>query len=222
MILENINIINYLINEGEFVGKKTSKTAKIVIEPTKESLLLFGQYDTKDIVITDPGLAKYINIDPIYIPHVGARYAGKSFGKSKVSVVERLINEIMRTEHYTGKKASAYKVVRESFDIIERKLKMNPVQVLINAIQNSGPREEVTRLRYGGISVPKAVDTSPARRLDIALRHLAQGAVNASHKNKKSISECLSTELINASKGDMNSFAIARKEESERVAISAR
>lgn len=204
------------------MGKKTSKSGKITIEPKSESLLLFGRYDTNQVVINDPGLAKYINLDPIYVPHVGARYAGRSFGKSKVNIVERLINQIMRTEHYTGKKASAYKVVRESFDIIEHRLKMNPIQVLIDAIQNSGPREEVTRLRYGGISVPKAVDTSPARRLDIALRHLAKGAVNASHKNKKSISECLATELINASKGDMNSFAIARKEETERVAISAR
>ncbi len=129
---------------------------------------------------------------------------------------------MMRTEHYTGKKASAYKVVREAFEIIEKRLKINPIQVFINAIQNTGPREEVTRLRYGGISVPKAVDTSPARRLDISLRHLASGAVNSSHKNKKSVAECLATELINASKGDMNSFAIARKEETERVAISAR
>ena len=204
------------------MGKKSSKSAKIEITPKEGANLMFGRYDVNQVVINDPGLAKYINLDPIYVPHVGARYANKQFGKSRINIVERLINEMMRTESYTGKKASAYKVVRESFEIIEKRAKTNPIQVLIDAIQNSGPREEVTRLRYGGISVPKAVDTSPARRLDISLRHLAQGAVNSSHKNKKAIADCLATELINASKGDMNSFAIARKEETERVAISAR
>jgi small subunit ribosomal protein S7 len=204
------------------VGKKSSKSTKLSFKPKIEVSLLFGKYDVRQVVINDPGLAKYINLDPVYVAHVGAKYANRHFGKSRVNIVERLINEMMRTEHYTGKKASAYKAVCEAFEIIESRLKMNPIQILINAIQNAGPREEVTRLRYGGISVPKAVDTSPARRLDLALRHLTMGAVSSSHKNKKSIAECLATELINASKGDMNSFAIARKEEKERVAISAR
>lgn len=204
------------------MGKKTSKVAKISFEPKKESFLIFGKYDATQVIINDPGLAKYINLEPIFVLHVGAKYANRQFGKSKVNIVERLINEMMRTEHYTGKKASAFNVVREAFAIIEKRLKMNPIQVLVNAIQNTGPREEVTRLRYGGISVPKAVDTSPARRLDLALRHLTKGTVNSSHRNKKSVADCLATELINASKGDMNSFAIARKEETERVAISAR
>lgn len=204
------------------MGKKSTKSAKVDIKPKEGGNLIFGKYDVSQVIINDPGLAKYINLDPIYVLHIGARYANKQFGKSKINIVERLINEMMRTENYTGKKASAYKVVRDAFGLIEKRAKTNPIQVLIDAIQNSGPREEVTRLRYGGISVPKAVDTSPARRLDISLRHLAKGAVNSSHKNKKSIADCLATELLNASKGDMNSFAIARKEETERVAISAR
>jgi small subunit ribosomal protein S7 len=204
------------------VGKRTTKAAKITIEPKGDPHLIFGKYNVKDVVINNPGLAKYINLEPRYVLHVGARNANRQFGKSKINIIERLINEMMRTEHYTGKKISAYKVVRNAFEIIEKRLKTNPIQVLIDAIQNTGPREEVTRLRYGGISVPKAVDTSPARRLDISLRHLSTGAVNSSHRNKKSIADCLATELINASKGDMNSFAIARKEETERVAISAR
>jgi small subunit ribosomal protein S7 len=202
--------------------KKATKSAKIEIKPKEGANLIFGRHDVNQVVINDPGLAKYINLEPIFVPHVGARFANKKFGKYKVNIVERLINEMMRTENYTGKKASSYKVVRDAFELIERRAKANPIQVLINAIQNSGPREEVTRLRYGGISVPKAVDTSPARRLDISLRHIAKGAVSSSHKNKKSIADCLATELMNASKGDMNSFAVAKKEETERVAISAR
>jgi small subunit ribosomal protein S7 len=128
----------------------------------------------------------------------------------------------MRTEVYTGKKAKSMGVVRDSFEIIASRTKKNPVQVLVEALENAAPREEITRLQFGGISVPKAVDVSPARRLDIALRNIARGTVDASFKNKKPVEECLAEELILAAKGDMNSFSVAKKEELERVASSAR
>ena len=108
------------------------------------------------------------------------------------------------------------------FEIIATKTKKNPVQVLVEALENAAPREEITRLQFGGISVPKAVDVSPSRRLDIALRNIAKGTVDSSFKNKKPVEECLADELILASKADMNSFSVAKKEELERVASSAR
>jgi len=128
----------------------------------------------------------------------------------------------MRTQKYNGKKIKAYKVVKSTLEIIDKKTKSNPVQVLIHAIQNSAPKEETTRLRFGGISVPKAVDTSPQRRLDIAIRNISIGAVNNSHKNKKHMEDCLSEEIIKASKNDVSSFAVAKKNDTERVAKSAR
>lgn len=186
------------------------------------NVLLFDKYDMSEVVIRDGGLAKYIDLTPTAIPCSGAKHANKPFGKSKVSIVERLINNMMRTEKYTGKKIKAYKVVKEAFDIIHKKTNKNPVQVLVEALENAAPREEVTRLQFGGISVPKAVDISPSRRLDIALRNICKGAVTASYKNKKSAAACLADELIMASKGDMNSYSVAKKEEIERVAVSAR
>ena len=110
----------------------------------------------------------------------------------------------------------------DAFEIIAAKTKKNPVQVLVEALENAAPREEITRLQFGGISVPKAVDVAPSRRLDIALRNISKGTVQASFKNKKPVEECLADELILASKGDMNSFSVAKKEELERVASSAR
>ena len=86
----------------------------------------------------------------------------------------------------------------------------------------AAPKEETTRLRFGGISVPKAVDIAPQRRLDIAIRNICQGTCNASHKNKKSIERCLADEILKAAKNDPASFAIARKNDLERVARSAR
>jgi small subunit ribosomal protein S7 len=186
------------------------------------SPLIFGKYDLSEVVVEDPGLRRYINLQPIGLPHSGARHANKSFGKTKVNIVERLINNMMRTEHSTGKKSFMYKTVNQSFDIIAKRTKTNPVQVLINALQNSSPKEEITRLRFGGISVPKAVDTSAAHRLDVALRNICKGAVSSSHRNKKRMALCLAEEIIMASKADMNSFAVSKKEEMERIAASAR
>jgi small subunit ribosomal protein S7 len=179
------------------------------------------KYNPEDVKVEDQGLARYINLDTENI-YLGAVNANKMFAKSKIPVVERLINNIMRTEKYNGKKIKAYKIVRASFDIIEKKTKKNPLQILVNAIQNSAPKEEATRLRFGGILVPKAVDTSPQRRLDIAIRNISTGAVNTSHKNKKRMEHCLAEEIIKAAENDLNSFAVSRKNEMERVAKSAR
>jgi small subunit ribosomal protein S7 len=129
---------------------------------------------------------------------------------------------MMRTENYNGKKTKAYKAVRGAFEIIDKKTKSNPMQVFIDALQNAAPKEETTRLKFGGISVPKAVDVAPQRRLDIAIRNICQGAVNTTHNNKKRIESCLADEIIKASKNDTASFAVAKKNDVERVAKSAR
>ena len=174
-------------------------------EIVAQKALIFGKYDTSEVVVNDGGLAKYIDLTPTNVPHSGGKHAN-----------------IMRTEKYTGKKMKAYKTVAQAFDIVAAKTHKNPVQVLIEGLENAAPREEVTRLQFGGISVPKAVDISPQRRLDIALRNLSTGVVQASTKNKKPIYECLADELMLAAKGDITSYSVAKKEEVERVAQSAR
>ena len=182
---------------------------------------VFARHDMSGVKIEDKGLARYINLDIENI-YLGGIYSNKMFAKSKIPIVARLINNLMRTENYNGKKIKAYKVVKSTFELIDKKTKLNPMQVLIDALQNSAPKEETTRLRFGGISVPKAVDVAPQRRLDVAIRNICQGSVNASHKNKKSIEACLADEIIKASKNDVASFAVAKKNDIERVAKSAR
>ena len=182
---------------------------------------VLAKYDMSSIKIEDKGLERYINLDTENI-YLGGVYSNKLFAKSKIPIVERLINNVMRTEQYNGKKIKAYKVVKAAFEIIDKKTKSNPIQVFIDALQNTAPKEETTRLRFGGISVPKAVDIAPQRRLDIALRNICKGSVAASHKNKKSIEACLADEIIKSSKNDVASFAVAKKNDVERVAKSAR
>ncbi len=189
---------------------------------TKEELLVFGKWDPEEVEVKDPALKNYICLEPRYVIHTHGRHANIPFAKQNVFIVERLINKVMRKGKNTGKKMLAYDIVREAFEIIHRKTKKNPLQVLVDAIINAGPREEVVRLKYGGIAVPKSVDTSSLRRVDVALRNLAEGARLAAFKSKKSIAECLADELIAAANNDPKSYAVAKKEEVERVAKSAR
>jgi small subunit ribosomal protein S7 len=183
---------------------------------------VFGKYASRNIAVSDVGLARYISLEAVGVMHHGARHANKHFGKTKVHVVERLINDIMRSETYQGKKSKAYKAVELAFARVAERTKENPVQVLVRAIENAAPREEVTRLRYGGINVPKSVDVAPLRRLNVAIRHLAQGACETSFKSTKPISQCIADEIMKAAKNDPQSYAVGKKDEVERVAKSAR
>ncbi|MDP8011853.1 MAG: 30S ribosomal protein S7 [Thermoplasmata archaeon] len=187
-----------------------------------EKILIFGKYDPDEVSIKDPSLVKYMNLKSRFVFHTHGFYGRKHFGKKEMNIVERLINNLMRTEKYTGKKLSAYRVVMKAFEIINERTKKNPLQVLVNALENAAPREEVTRLKMGGVAVPKAVDVSASRRLDVAIRNIALGAMQCSFKNTKPIYECLADEIVKASNYDMSSFAISKKEEVERIAASAR
>ncbi|MHA1831770.1 MAG: 30S ribosomal protein S7, partial [Candidatus Helarchaeota archaeon] len=134
------------------------------------NLKLFHKWDQSNIKISDPGLARYINLDPIIIPHTHGRHEHKRFRKSNIPIVERYINRLMvpglasrrhsgrQTRHISGKKEKAIKIVERAFDIIHLKTGKNPVQILINAIENCAPREETTRVSYGGIAYSQAVD----------------------------------------------------------------
>src|SRR5207249_4298406 len=94
----------------------------------------------------------------------------------------------------------SYRVVRTAFEIIAQRTSKHPVQILVDAIEKAAPREEITRLRFGGISVPRAVDVAPSRRLDLALRNICVGAVQATFKNRKAVEECLADEILMAAK----------------------
>jgi small subunit ribosomal protein S7 len=184
--------------------------------------LLFNRWDMSEVEIRDPSLARYVNLHTMIVPHTCGKLAGQQFNKSNMLIVERLINKLMQTEHNTGKKELAIRIVRDAFEIVHQKTRKNPVQVLVDAVANAGPREETVRLKYGGINVPKSVDTAPQRRVDTALRFITDGVYQASHKKKKSVSEALAEELIAAANGDTRSYALSKKEERERIAKAAR
>ncbi len=182
--------------------------------------LLFGRWDVTDIEFGDPSTERYITVTPI--AHTMGRHADKQFQKSEISIVERLINRLMQTSENTGKKQLTMRVVREAFDIVHERTGENPVQVLVSAVEHCAPREETVRLKYGGISVPKAVDISPQRRVDQALMFLADGVQNASFKSETAAAEALADQLVGAANNDVGTYAVNQKEEKERVAAAAR
>ena len=96
------------------------------------------------------------------------------------------------------------------------------IQLLVNAIENAGPREETTTIIYGGIRYHRAVDVSPQRQVDFGLKYIALGAFANAYNKKDAIEQALADEIIWAANSDTKSFAIQRKEESERIAQSAR
>jgi small subunit ribosomal protein S5e len=116
----------------------------------------------------------------------------------------------------------AVKIVRHAFEIIYLLTGENPLQVVVNAVINAGPREDSTRIGRAGTVRRQAVDVSPLRRVNLAVWLLCTGAREAAFKNIKTIAECLADELINAAKGSSNSYAIKKKDELERVAKSNR
>ena len=82
--------------------------------------------------------------------------------------------------------------------------------------------EEITRIKQGAVSTPKAVDSSPSRRLDIALRNLAIGCTSATAGSKRTLVQGIVSEITKAAEGDVAAYSIGKREEIERVAASAR
>ncbi|MFH1054715.1 MAG: 30S ribosomal protein S7 [Candidatus Altiarchaeota archaeon] len=196
---------------------------------------LLGRWDY-NVTLKDAGMARYICLNPIHVPHTSGRYIGKQFSKSKMNIVERLINKMMRSGQgtkkvagkyirgggNTGKKLNAINIIEKAFEIVEKRTKKNPIQVFVDAIQNAGPREETTTIIYGGIRYHQSVDVSTQRRVDFALKYLSLGAFATAFNKNKSIEECLADEIIWASNSESKSYAVQRKEETERIAQSAR
>jgi len=197
------------------------------------SVLAFNRWSCDGIKVQDPGLIRYLNVTPVIAPKTGARYAGNRFHKSKVFVVERLANKIMNPGHKakkhfrssgrcTGKSATAVRLVEAALDIIEKKTKKNPMEVLIKAIENAAPREEIITIEYGGARYPKAVEMAPQRRIDTALKFFTQSAYQKSFNSKRAAEDCLANEIIHAFNMSLESMAIAKKNELERQADASR
>merc|ERR1712078_893072 len=107
-------------------------------------------------------------------------------------------------------------------DIIHLTTGENPIQVIVDAVVNSGAREDSCRIGSAGVVRRQAIDVSPLRRVNTAIHLLTTGARDSAFRNIKTIAECLAEEFQNAAKGSSNSCAIKKKDEIERVAKANR
>ena len=202
---------------------------------TKEEIKLFNRWSFDNIEITDRTLENYINLRPIIIPHSAGRHEHRRFWKSsKVSIIERFSNRLLspgfigsrikghKSSYHSGKKSKLLKSIKNAFILIELNTGENPIQVLIDAIINTAPREETTKIAMGGISYASAVDIAPQRRVDLAIKYIVQAIGARSHASEHMFEENLAQELMLASRNSQDSRAVKRKDEIERIAVSAR
>ena len=118
--------------------------------------------------INDISLEDYIAVKPKYatfVPHTAGRYAAKRFRKAQCPIVERIVNSLMMHGRNNGKKLMAARIVRHAMDIIFLLTDQNPLQVIVDAVINAGPREDATRVGSAGVVRRQAVDISPLRRV---------------------------------------------------------
>lgn len=202
---------------------------------TKKVVKLFNRWSFEGIKVKDSTLENYINLKPIIVPHSAGRHEHKRFWKSsKVSIVERFTNRLLspgfisgrikgrKSSFNSGKKFMLLRSLKDAFVLIELMSGENPIQVLVDAIVKTAPREETTKIAMGGISYASAVDIAPQRRTDLAIKYLAQAIGARAHNNEKMFEENLAQELLLASRSSQDSRAVKRKDEIERIAISAR
>jgi small subunit ribosomal protein S7 len=197
------------------------------------TIKVFNKWSMEGVKVLDQGVVDYITLSPKIVPKTGARYAGQKFHKSRVFIVERLINKIMvpghkgkkhwrSSGHMAGKKHIAYRAVEKAFTIIEQKLKKNPVEVFVTGLVNACPREEIVTIEYGGARYPKSVEVASQRRIDLVLRYMSQGAYTRAFKSKQPLANALADEIIAAYQKSPKSSAISKKRDLERQAASAK
>lgn len=207
-----------------------SDAAKLDLE---DELLTFGRWDASEVEVGDDGIVRYINLENILAPRSKGRHTERQFYKADVPIVERLLNRMYVAghrgqKHYitsgqnTGSSSKLWNTIESAFEIIEEETGENPIQVLVDAIENSSPTEEVVTYQRGGARARKAVLVAPQRRVDLALRIIAQGAYEKRLANGDKADEVLANELILAADGNDDARSVREKERREREAEGAR
>ncbi|HEV7337399.1 MULTISPECIES: 30S ribosomal protein S7 [Bosea] len=128
-------------------------------------------------------------------------------------IVTKFMNSVM----YEGKKSTAEGIVYGAFDIIEGKLKSDPLAVFKSALENVAPAIEVRSRRVGGATYQVPVEVRSERRQALAIRWLIAAA---RARNDRTMVERLSAELMDAANNRGN--AVKKREDTHRMAEANR
>jgi small subunit ribosomal protein S7 len=124
-------------------------------------------------------------------------------------MVQKFINKVMRD----GKKSVAERIVYTAFDLLERQLHRNPLDVFEQAVRNVTPVLEVKPRRVGGATYQVPVEIKGERRTSLAMRWLIQ---SARARAGRSMAEKLAAELRDASQGV--GATVKRRDDMHRMA----
>jgi small subunit ribosomal protein S7 len=128
-------------------------------------------------------------------------------------LVARFVNRLMRH----GKKSTAFRIMYDSFDIIEERTKKPPIDVFEQAVKNVTPLLEVRPRRVGGATYQIPIEVRPERRMSLAIRWLLQ---SSRQRPGKSMAEKLASELMDAAAGQ--GASIKKRDDTHRMAEANR
>ncbi|MTI42144.1 SSU ribosomal protein S7P [Roseibium hamelinense] len=128
-------------------------------------------------------------------------------------VVTKFMNAIM----YHGKKSTAERIVYGAFDVIENKIRENPIEVFHAALENVMPQVEVRSRRVGGATYQVPVEVRSERRQALAIRWLITAARN---RNETTMVDRLSGEMLDAANN--RGTAVKKREDTHRMADANR
>src|SRR3546814_11958378 len=109
-------------------------------------------------------------------------------------VLTKFMNSLMKD----GKKSAAESIVYGAFDIVEAKVKQDPIEVFHTALENIRPSVEVRSRRVGGATYQVPVEVRADRQQALAIRWLIE---SARKRGENTMRERLSGELMDALNG---------------------
>lgn len=126
-------------------------------------------------------------------------------------LVTQLVNKVLTR----GKRTLAERIVYDALDIVSKKSRRSPVEILETAVENVRPALEVRSRRVGGATYQVPMDVRPRRQLTLTIRWL----VNYSRDRREhTMAERLANELLDAANGE--GASVRRREELHRMAES--
>jgi small subunit ribosomal protein S7 len=128
-------------------------------------------------------------------------------------VLSKFMNSIMEA----GKKSVAEKIVYDALEVIEGKTKQSPIAVFQQALDNVMPSIEVRSRRVGGATYQVPVEVRTVRRQALGIRWIIAAARD---RNEKTMTERLSSELLDASNNRGN--AVKKREDTHKMAEANR
>merc|ERR1711934_940418 len=127
------------LSKGRF-----SNSYHTMTEARASEVKLFNKFSFEEVQVNEIPLTDYIAAkagNATYLPHSAGRWSKKRFKKAQCPIVERITCSLMMHGRNNGKKIMAVRIMKHTCDIIALLTGENPIQVIVDAVVNSGARE---------------------------------------------------------------------------------